>query len=141
MRRAESKFVRHLVLKLLNVLREKLDHLSALGADHVIVMLMVVMMLVVGLVIAEPHFTREPSFRQKLERPVDSRMPNSRVFLLYKPIQVLACEVILGSKEYLEDEVPLPCASEAGLLDMFEKDLFFFKEFFLFLSHTRPTRF
>ena len=64
MRRAEPEFVRHLILKVFDVRREEFDDLAALGADHVIVMLVIVMVLVVCLVIAKADFTSEACFRE-----------------------------------------------------------------------------
>lgn len=65
MRKPEPKFVRHLILKLFYLCRNELDHLSALRADHMVVMFMLEMMLVIGLVIAKPHLTSKPGFSQE----------------------------------------------------------------------------
>ena len=55
--RFKTKVVRHLVLQRFNIGREKLDHLAAFRADHMIMMLVIVMMLVVGFVVAKTNFT------------------------------------------------------------------------------------
>src|SRR5687768_12835455 len=65
MRRLEFKLLCHLVLKVLDRRRKELDHLTALRADHMIMMLMIVMMLVIRFVIAEADFTCETRFRQE----------------------------------------------------------------------------
>jgi hypothetical protein len=44
----------HFVLELFDLHRNKLDNAAALGTDHVVVMVMIVMMLKVRFVIAEP---------------------------------------------------------------------------------------
>src|SRR5687768_6830686 len=66
MRRTESKFVRHFILQIFNVSREELDHLSALGTDHVIVMLMIVVVLVISLVIAKSNLAGESGLGEQL---------------------------------------------------------------------------
>ena len=58
MRGLKPKFVRHLVLQIFDLLRKELKDLAALRADHMIVVLVIIMMLVIRLVIAEPHFAR-----------------------------------------------------------------------------------
>ena len=63
--RFKPEVARHLVLQILYSGREELDHLTARCTDHVIMMLVIVMMLVVGFVIAEPDLTRQSSFRKQ----------------------------------------------------------------------------
>src|SRR5205809_1110150 len=81
MRRTEPKFVRHLVLQRLDVRREELDHPTTFSADHMVVMLVVVVVLVIGLVVAETHFACERSLGEKLERAIHGRMSDGGVFL------------------------------------------------------------
>ena len=66
MRRPEPKVYRHLILEIFYLGRKELDHSSALSADHVIVMLMIVMVLVVGLVVAKPDFACQSGLREQL---------------------------------------------------------------------------
>ena len=94
MRGPKAKFVRHLILKVFDVLRKKLDNLAALGADHMIVMSMVVVVLIIRLVIAEPNFPCEPGFGKKLKRPIDRRMANGGVFSMHQKIQVFTCKML-----------------------------------------------
>lgn len=63
MRREEVKLLGHFVLKHLDGLGEKFDHTAATGADHMIVMVVFIVMLVISLVVAEPYLPRQPSFR------------------------------------------------------------------------------
>src|SRR5687768_11365005 len=65
MRGAKFKLLRHLILKVLDRRRKELDHLTALRADHVIVMLMIVMMLVIRFVIAKADLAGETRFCQE----------------------------------------------------------------------------
>ena len=75
----------------------KLDDLSALRADHVVVMLVFVVVFVVSASIAEPDFAREPRFGKEFQGPVDCRLPDAGVFFLHEPVQVFVGEVLLGA--------------------------------------------
>ena len=136
MRRTEPEFVRHLILQVFDVGRKELNDLPAFGADHVIVVLVIEMMLVVGLVVSEANFAGQARFREKFERPVDSGMTDRLIFFLHEPVQVLARQMLFGSKKYLEYEVSLARATQAGFLYVIEKDLLFLGELLFFLSHT-----
>src|SRR5215204_3913873 len=135
MRRAESKFLRHLVLEIFDVRRKEFDHLTALGADHMIVMLVIVMMLVIGLVIAESHFAREPSLGEKLERPVYGRVADGRILFLHQPVKIVARQMIFRAKKDLHYQIALPGSPEAGFLDMLQKDLLFLRELLFLFNH------
>jgi hypothetical protein len=135
MRRLKAEFVRHFVLHLLDLRREKFDHLAALRADHVVVMLVIVMMLVIGLVVTESYLTRESGFGQKLQRAVNGGMPYGRVFLLDQPVKIFARQVLLGAEEYIEDQVALARSAKSCLLDMLEENFPFLLKFFLLFRH------
>ena len=62
--RPKAKVARHLILKVLNIGREKFDHFATLGTDHMIVMFVIIMMLVVGLVVAESDLACQAGFGQ-----------------------------------------------------------------------------
>ena len=64
MRRSKAEIARHLILQILDSRRKELDDFAAMRADHVIVMLMIIVMLVVRFVVAETNFPSEPCFRQ-----------------------------------------------------------------------------
>jgi hypothetical protein len=82
MRKPEPEFVRHFVLQLLDAGGKKLDNAAALGADHVVVMLVVEMMLVIGLVVTEPHLAGESGLRQELQGAINRGVPDGRVFAM-----------------------------------------------------------
>lgn len=63
---AKSKAARHLVLHVLYRRREKFDHPAAIGADHVVVVLVIVMVLIVCLVIAKPNLACEACLGKEL---------------------------------------------------------------------------
>ena len=113
MRRFETKLVRHLILQRLNICRKEFDHFAAFGADHMIVMIVIVMMLIVGFVVAKANLAGESCFGQKLERPIDGRVPDGRIFLDDEAVKVFAGQVVFGAEKYLEDQVALPCATQS----------------------------
>lgn len=133
--RLKSKVVRHLVLKRFDLLGKEFDHLAAFGADHVIVMSVFEMMLVIGLVVAEPNLASKAGLGKELERAVNSRMADRRILLLHEEIEIFAGQVVLGTQENLHDQVSLRGAAEPGLLNVGVKDLFFLLKFFLFRAH------
>jgi hypothetical protein len=78
----------HCILKRFKFCREEFDNLSTLRADHVIVMLVLIVVLVVRTSVAKPYLTRQPSLRQEFESSVNGRLANARIFLLYQPVKV-----------------------------------------------------
>ena len=136
--RFESKVARHLVLKRLDVCRKELDHLTAIGTDHVIVMLVVVMMFVVGLVIAEPDLACEACLGKQFESTINGGESDRGVDLVNEAVQVLAGKVFLGAKKDLKDEITLAGTPQACRLDMLKEDRSFYLEFSLFPNQNTP---
>ena len=136
MRRDKPQFARHFILQGFYVLRKKLDDLSAFGTDHVIVVLVIVMVLVIGLVVTEPHFASKARIGQQLERSVYGRVAYIRIVLLDQSIKVFARQVFLGSKKDVHYQVALARSLQARALEMFEEHLFFLRKIVLLLPHT-----
>src|SRR5438552_2901729 len=107
MGRLKPEVVGHLVLKRFDIGRKKLDDSAALRTNHMVMMFMIIVMLVIGLIIAEPDFPGETGLGQKLQRTVNGRMPNARVPLLHEPVYIFARKVLLGQKKDLEDQIAL----------------------------------
>ena len=59
MGRLKSKVVRHLVLQGFDLSGVKFDDPTAVGADHMIVMLVIEVVLVICLIVAESNFASE----------------------------------------------------------------------------------
>jgi hypothetical protein len=70
----------HRVLDRFELSRKEFDNLPALRANHVIVMLMFVVVFVVRAPVAEADFARETGFSKQLERAIDGRLADGRVF-------------------------------------------------------------
>ena len=66
MRRQKTELLCHFVLQIFDRFRKELEHATARGTDHMIVMIVVVMMLKICLVVAEPHFAGEPGLGEEL---------------------------------------------------------------------------
>src|SRR5437870_1684037 len=76
----EFVFRCHRILNCLQLGRVELDDLSAFRADHVIVMLMFVIVLVVCASIAESHLTRQPGIGQKSQSAIHGCLSDCRIF-------------------------------------------------------------
>lgn len=136
--RLETEVACHLILKVFDIGREKLDHFPTLGTDHVVVMFVVVMVFVVGLVVPEPNFSCKAGLCQQLQSAINRGQADRWIYLVNKPMQVFAGKVFLGAQKDLKDEVALACSPESRRLNMFQKDSPFYREFIVFLSQNTP---
>ncbi len=107
---------------------EKFDVRAALRADHVIVPLVFIAVLVARAPVAEAYFARESRFREKFERAVNGCLPDRRVFALHKAVQVFARHVLFGAQKNVQDQIALRGAFEACALKVFVK-------YFVLFSH------
>ena len=96
-------------------------------------MLVIIMMLVIGLVIAESNFARETSLREEFKRTVYGRVADGRVFLLDKPVKIIRRQMLLRTQKSFQDNVTLARPPETGRSDVIIEDrLLHDKFFFLF---------
>ena len=116
----------HRILKSFQLRREELYDSPTLRADHVIVVLMLVIVFVVGDAIAKANFARESRFGQKFQRAVNGGLTNGRVFLSDKAVKVFAGKMLLRAQKQIKNQVALSRALESLLLDMGEKNFLFF---------------
>ena len=68
----------------------KLYDLTTLYADHVVVVLVFVVVLVMRAPIAEANLARQSRFGQEFQRAIDCGLPDGRVFLFDKLVKVFA---------------------------------------------------
>ncbi len=108
--------------------REEFYDLATLHADHVVVMLVLVIVLVVRASVAEAHLARQPGFGQKLERAIDCGLPYAGVFRLHQPVEVFAGQVLFGTQKDFQYQVALRRPLQPCLLDVLEK-------YFLLFTH------
>jgi hypothetical protein len=135
--RFKTEVVRHLVLQGFDLGRKKFDHSATFGADHMIVVLMIVMVFIVGLVVAESDLTREARLGQKLKCPVNGRMSDSGVLALNEMVKIFAGQVSFRAQKRFENDIALCSATKSGFLNVFQKDLFLLSEFLNAFWHFR----
>lgn len=89
MRWFEPETTCHLILHLFNAGRKELDDFSALRADHVIVMFVVVMVLVIRFAVAKANLAGESRFGEQFKRAVNRRESNVWILFVNQVVQVL----------------------------------------------------
>lgn len=134
MGRAKAKLVRHLILQLFDVGRKELDYLTAMRADHMIVMFVIVVVLVVSLVVAKSYLACQAGLGEQLKRPVDRRQPDGRIFLVDQTVESFARQMVLCAEEDFKYQIALFRTAQTCRLYVFEEDLFLRFEFVFFLS-------
>ena len=132
MRRQKSELARRCVLKRLNFRREKFDDRAAIGANQMVVMLVIIMMLVISFVVTETDFARKPGFGQEFERAVNRCMSDRRILLLHQPVKVFARQMLFGAQKDFQDKIALRGAAQARFLNVFEEKIFFRLKVFVF---------
>ncbi len=116
----------HLVLNGFQLRRVELDDLSAGRADHVIVMLMLVIVLVMGAAIAEPRFAGQPRISQKLQRAVNRGLPDVRILFAHEAKKIFARHVSFRAEKDFQDQVALRSSLEALSAKMFDENFLLF---------------
>ena len=96
------------ILQLFYGLVREFPHLTAAGAEQVVVMFPLGHMLVACLAIPKVYLTGNARFRKQLQSPVHRciayiRMPGAKF-----QIQFLDTHVCIGGEETVQDNVPLP---------------------------------
>jgi hypothetical protein len=112
----------------------KLDQLTALGADQMVVMLMIVIMLVSFAAVAQPLFARQPAFVQQFERSIDGGKADARVFGLDKVVQIFSAQMSFGFEKNFKDQLALRCFLKTRAPQVIEEYLFLFRH----LAHKKP---
>lgn len=131
----EPEMVCHLILQSLDLGRVELDHTAAVSADHVVVMLMVIVMFVIGLVVAKTDLTGKARVGQQLERSIDRSLTDVWIQPLDQLIKVFAGQMLLGTQKRLEDKIALGGTTKTGALQMLEKHFLFLCKLFVAPGH------
>jgi len=116
----------HRVLDGFELGRKELDDAAALRTDHVIVMLMFVIVFVVRASVAEAHLAREAGLSEQLERAIDGRLADGRVFFFDELVEVFVREVFFGTQKNIQNQVTLRRSLQPLFLDVFKEDFLFF---------------
>jgi len=97
----------------LDVVGEELDGAAAFGADHVVMVAAVVLVLVARYAVVEGHLAGQPALGQQLERAVDSSETDSLIFLTHQSKQFIGGQVIASIQERAQNDVALAGVLEA----------------------------
>jgi len=97
----------HCVLNRFEFSREEFDDLSATGADHMVMVLMLVVMLVMRAAVTEADFSGETGIRQKFQRSIDGGLADIRIQFAHQAIEIFARDVTLCAEKYFQDQVAL----------------------------------
>lgn len=114
----KSEVARHLVLEIFDLRTKELDDPSALKADHMVMMFVIVMVLVVCSVVPESHLAGKTSLCQQFQRAINGRQSDRRIELVDYRVKVLARQMFLRAKEGLEDQITLTGPPKPSLFDM-----------------------
>lgn len=117
---------RQLILKRFKFGRKEFDDATALGTDHVIMMLMLVIVFVVSEPIAKANLARQPGFREELQRAIHRGLTDAGVFFFDQTIEIFTREVLLHTQKRVQNEVALGRPLEPLFLNMLEKNFLFF---------------
>src|SRR6266550_969840 len=116
----------HLVLNSFQLRRVELDDLSADRADHVIVMLVLVVVLVMSAAIAESRFSGQSRISQKLQRTINGGLSDAGVLFAHQAVKIFAGNVTLCAEKYFQDQVALRGPLEALAAKMFDENFLLF---------------
>ena len=106
-RRFEMELVTNATLHLLKFRREEFNGIAARGADHMVVGSTIEAVFVSHYPVLKIHFERQATLSEQLQRSIDGRIPNGRILLFDKPMQVLCAQVIPGVQKHFKNPVPL----------------------------------
>jgi len=97
----------HRILNRFQFRRVKLDDFVALRANHVVVMLVFVIVLVMRATVAKAHLAGESGFHQQPQRSIDCRLPDAWILGLHQPVKVFAGHMPFSAQEHIQNQVAL----------------------------------
>jgi len=117
----------HFFLKTLDIAVFEFHDLPAAGADEVIMVAFVRDIVVLGLSAEVPSLC-ETGFAKKVERAVNGRQPQVRIFTSQLMVHLFRCDVFLLEKG-VEDQFTLACKLQLVLPEVLLQDAHFFGMF------------
>jgi len=102
-----SVFTANLALDAFHLAGEEFNRAAALGANHVMVVAAVVLVLVAGDAVIESNFACQAAVGEKLERAVDGSEADTLVFFAHETKKLVRREVFAGVEESSQDGVAL----------------------------------
>src|SRR5688500_18479381 len=117
---------RDLILQPFNILTVELNDSVAFGADEMIMMGMLILMLVAGTAIDKTDFMGEACLRHQFDGAIDGGKAYRRVPLLNQFIELLDRHMAFRIEKDIKDQVALIGSLQPRTLEMIMKDLFLF---------------
>src|ERR1019366_4148756 len=96
------------LLNAFDVARKELHRAAAFGADHVVVIAAIVLVLVTSHAVIEGYFAGQPAFGQQLQGAIDGGKSDALVMLLDQAIQLVGGEMVAGVEKGAQNGVALP---------------------------------
>ncbi len=122
----EFEFAGNFVLFVFDDFAVKLDQRATLGADQMVVMLVIVAVFVARVAVGKSFLARQPTFGQEFERTINGREADSGVFGFDEGIQILGAGMAFRAQKDFQNLFALRGALEAFVFQMLEKDFLFF---------------
>jgi len=126
MKRFESVAAHDLFLQLLDLFVVKLDQRAAAGADQVVVVRVLVVVLVKHAPVVEFKLARQATLLKKLQCAIYGCEPDRRILCFDDGVQILAGDVPFGIQKHIEDQIALGRSLEPRALEMFLENLLLF---------------
>ena len=103
----ETVFLRDFLLKFFNQRVVKFDDFAALGADHVVMMAVHVLVLVTFLSVAKVQFCRQPALGEKGEGAINGRKSYPGLVCCYQVIEFFGTDVLFTFQKNIQNRPPL----------------------------------
>src|SRR5262249_24258934 len=102
--------------------RKELDGSAAVGADHVMVVTPVKLVLIARHTIRKRNGAGQPALRQQLQRAIDGGKADLRILFSHQAKKLVGGEMITGLQEGAQDGVALVGMLQADTLEMAVKN-------------------
>ncbi len=129
MRRMKMILSGDFVLFSLDDLTVKLDQETALGADKMVVMLVIEIVLVTFTAVAEALLTSQPAFVQELERTIDGGEPDAGILSFDPIVEVFRAQMPFGLEKNFENQLTLGSLLKPCPAQVIKEDLFLLRHF------------
>ena len=126
MKRFESVAAHDLFLQLLDLFVVKLDQRAAAGADQVVVVRVLVVVLVQHAPVVEFKLASQATLLKKLQCAIYGCEPDRRILCFDDRVQILAGDVPFGIQKHIEDQIALGRSLEPRALEMLLENLLLF---------------
>jgi hypothetical protein len=116
-------FAADFLLKVPNLLREKLDRTSTFRANHVVMAAAIVLVLVAGNAIVKGYLTGQAAFGEEFERAVDRGVSDTSVSFLHQSMEFVGGEMVVRFQEGAQNRVALGSLLQSNAFQMAVENL------------------